>query len=99
MPIGRGLMKSDLRGTPAIEPEFSLHALGFLGRLIGLQVILRASGFTGNLVSLSQPSTQIDQPAAVAAKWTKLRSLRPFDVAPASGTFHFRSHRSGGLLV
>ena len=91
MPIDRRLMKADLRRAPAVEPEVRLHALGFLGG-VGMQLILRGSRFVWNLVLFGEPRTEIDEPAAIAAERPVLGGRRPFHIAPAGRTFHYR-HR------
>jgi hypothetical protein len=91
MSIDRCLMKADLRRTPTIEPEVRLHASRFLGG-VGMQLILGGSRLVWNLVLFGKPRTEIDEPAAVAAERPVLGCRRPFHIAPAGRTFHYRGH-------
>jgi hypothetical protein len=85
-------MKADLRHAPSIEPEIRLHASRFLSG-VRMQLILRGSGFVWNLVLFGEPRTQVNESAPIAAKRPELRCRRPFHVALAGGTLHYRSHR------
>ena len=40
-----------------------------------------------------EPRTEIDEPAAIAAERPELRRRRPFHIAPARGTFDYRTHQ------
>jgi hypothetical protein len=93
MSIDRRLMKADLRRAPSIEPEIRLHALGFLGG-VGMQLILGSSRFVRNFVLFGEPGAQIDEPAAIAAERPVLGCRRPFHIALAGRTLHYRRHRA-----
>jgi hypothetical protein len=96
MPVGRGLMKADLRRAPAIQPEVRLHASGFLSG-VGMQLILRGSWFVWDLVLFGEPRAKIDEPAAIAAERPVLRRRRPFHIALAGRTLYDRGHRAKDL--
>jgi len=89
-------MKANLRRAPSIEPELGLHASGFLGG-IGMQLIFRGSGLIRNLMLFGEPRTQVNQAAAIAAKWPVLGCRRPLHIALAGRTLYDRGHRAKDL--
>src|SRR5580692_6766128 len=78
-------MEPDLAGTPTIVPKFGLHGSGIVRRS-AWRILSRCAALVWNLVLFSQPSTHIDQAAAIAAERAVGRIRRPFHRPPTRGT-------------
>jgi hypothetical protein len=93
MPVYRGLMKTDLARAPAIMPKLGLQGLRFLGR-IREQFIGCGSRFIRNPMLFTEPRSEVDESAAIAAEGAIDRFRRPFHRALAGRAFDDRYHRN-----
>src|ERR1700722_1585485 len=89
-------MEPDLAGTPTIVPKFGLHGSGIV-RPSAWRILSRCAAFVWNLVLFSQPSTHIDQAAAIAAERAVGGIRRPFHGPPTRRTLDDGYHLGRSL--
>jgi hypothetical protein len=87
--IDRRLVKADLAVAPTVLPELRFHRSDFsmLRFFFGLGARLVGDGML-----FREPRTQVNQPAAIAAKRPIGRGLRPLDRPAACWAFYRRDH-------